>query len=352
MTDDQKNRSRIIANSFQTPNAHVDDVMRYLTGDEYKVLNFAVRHIMGWQDSIQTRQSCMSLSMFEKGFVTKKGHEFGGVGLSRKTIVKVLITLVEYRLLVKVGKPSNKGQMYSVGEDPDFDALEARDASKHKQEQAKMEKVRIGRETPGGVSHSPVYDIHQGGVSHTPPGGVSHTLNQTHTNPSLQTHSSGKPDTASEDPPSKSRNILMDVACRVWSIQPGGYAAQIIGLLKGTAPRGQWREHRLDESATPQEVLGFGLWWRETYAGASIPEKPESIADAFTRFRAKTAYRDFLQRGDDALARFYSNPTNGKPAPEHPAAPEPEPDRVTVEEMQAIKRSQQGESDESADTTV
>jgi hypothetical protein len=55
---------RLIPNSFQTPNAFVDDIMHLLESDEYKILSFATRHILGWRGSVEDRQSRISLTMF------------------------------------------------------------------------------------------------------------------------------------------------------------------------------------------------------------------------------------------------------------------------------------------------
>ncbi len=41
--------SKIIPNSFQTPNFFVDACLAYLTGNEYKCLSFLARKTFGWQ---------------------------------------------------------------------------------------------------------------------------------------------------------------------------------------------------------------------------------------------------------------------------------------------------------------
>lgn len=115
--------SKIIPNTFQTPNAHVDDAMYLLTPEEYKVLNFAVRHIYGWQ----VRVHSISLTMFVKGFPNKKsGGHFNGTGLNRVAVLKCLGELTKYKLLVPEGTPDAKGQAWMIGEDPDWEGLETR----------------------------------------------------------------------------------------------------------------------------------------------------------------------------------------------------------------------------------
>jgi hypothetical protein len=41
--------SKIIPNSFQTPNFYIDECMQYLTGNEVKCLVFIARKTFGWQ---------------------------------------------------------------------------------------------------------------------------------------------------------------------------------------------------------------------------------------------------------------------------------------------------------------
>jgi len=54
--------SNYIPNSFQTPNVLVDEIMPLLTPQEWLVLSFATRHILGWHDRIHERRAPISLS--------------------------------------------------------------------------------------------------------------------------------------------------------------------------------------------------------------------------------------------------------------------------------------------------
>lgn len=156
-----------------------------------------------------------------------------------------------------------------------------------------------------------------------------------------------KPETATESKPSKprTRNLLMDAVCKVWTIQPGGHAGNIIALLKGTASKGKWKEHRLTDGIdiTPQEVLGFGLWWKESYRDASLPQKPDSIASNFELFRAKVSHKAYVVRGEDALRRMYPPTTDAAPRGDVQAPP----DQITPEQLRAIK-AQRKEQDDAA----
>ena len=64
--DKNKSPSNFVPNSFQIPNIYIDHVIPYLTSEEWRVLSFAIRHILGWQDKIADRQAYISLSRFSK----------------------------------------------------------------------------------------------------------------------------------------------------------------------------------------------------------------------------------------------------------------------------------------------
>lgn len=104
----------IIPNAFQTPNLYVDRVMPYLTESELRVLIFATRHILGWQDTIKKRQNTISITMFERGFSTKDGEYYAGCGLGRAAIIKALESLVEFGLLGKDGEATSDGQKWTL----------------------------------------------------------------------------------------------------------------------------------------------------------------------------------------------------------------------------------------------
>jgi len=116
-----------LPNSFQYPNVYVDRAMAYLTEPELRVLMFTVRHIFGWQDRIDARTAKISLSMYEKGYVSKNGMAFGGCGLSRPSIVKALNSLVELGFLERFGSPTASGQNWRIPtSEPRWQILESR----------------------------------------------------------------------------------------------------------------------------------------------------------------------------------------------------------------------------------
>lgn len=109
------NKSGFVPNSFQTPNGYVDDLMPYLTGEEYKVLIYATRRILGFQK----RQDRISLSQFTDGTKSiKDGRTLdSGTGLGRETVSKCLDTLVRFGLMVKEADndpKTNEGTLWSL----------------------------------------------------------------------------------------------------------------------------------------------------------------------------------------------------------------------------------------------
>lgn len=170
--------SKIIPNTFQTPNALVDQVMAHLTDSELRVMLYAVRHIYGWQDRAAHNVGEISLTMFEHGFtVTHDDGEttqYGGCGLGRGAIIRALEKLVTFKLLIKAGKPTTRGQAWKIGTTPDFEALEARTLEAAKTNRQRTQKATAKRT---GTSDVPV-------TSDVPEGVTSDVLNQSQ----LQSH--------------------------------------------------------------------------------------------------------------------------------------------------------------------
>ena len=73
-----------VPNSYPTPNAFTDKLLHLMGPTEWKVLSFAIRHILGWQDKLAERKAVISLTMFTDGYITKGGDRYFGTGLSRQ----------------------------------------------------------------------------------------------------------------------------------------------------------------------------------------------------------------------------------------------------------------------------
>lgn len=186
----------IVPNTFQTPNAFIDQAMPYLTNSELRVLLFATRHIMGWQDKIKKRKGAISLTMFEHGYITESGKRYAGCGLGKQAIIAALEGLVKFGFLERAGKATEDGQEWELHDDNiKWGELIARtDAteSNRKQRTTKARKTLADKRagiTPqnggivthtGGVSDNTM----QGTVGHTSTGIVGHTESKPSSKPS------------------------------------------------------------------------------------------------------------------------------------------------------------------------
>lgn len=170
-------KTGFVPNSFQTPNDYVDFVMPHLTGEEYKVLSYATRRILGFQK----RQDRISISQFTDGTQNKDGEYLDyGTGLSNETVKKCLSTLVSFGLMVRIEENdphTNEGVLWGLQWDEskvDFDAMAERQEQKTKSQAEKMIKARSMRQTHP-PSQTPPNDIERtpaNGIERTPPCGI------------------------------------------------------------------------------------------------------------------------------------------------------------------------------------
>lgn len=180
--------AKIIPNAFQSPNDYVDIAMELLSGEEYKCLSFAARHILGWQDKINSREGVISLSMFEHGYADASGTRYGGSGVNRATLIAALENLVTYGLLVKIGDPTPDGQRWQLGASPDWNGLLKRRDERiaaMKQRTSKGRAVaQAKRAEAAGLSDRPlVYAIDQQESIAQTGAGLSDRLNQNQSKP-------------------------------------------------------------------------------------------------------------------------------------------------------------------------
>ncbi len=196
----------LIPNSFQVPNVYIDRLMPLLTDTEFRVLMFAVRHILGWQDTIGQRAARLSLSAFENGY---RGSE--GVGLGRAAIVKALEGLEHFGVLRRVGEPTRSGQMWELGEAIDWEGLKKRRSERQVKNRRRTQSavsaragaVRATNQRSGtsDVPESGTSDIpavratnQKSGMCDEPKTGTSDVPNKTHKKPKEQKPSSGLTD--------------------------------------------------------------------------------------------------------------------------------------------------------------
>lgn len=129
-------KNEFIPNSFQVPNILVDRVMPLLKPEEYVALSFAVRHILGWEDKIARRRARISLSMFQQ------------CGLPVNTLRTALDELDRFRILRRIGPPTQDGQLWELAfDDPDIDweGLEQRKQRKSDVEKKRTQAARQAR---------------------------------------------------------------------------------------------------------------------------------------------------------------------------------------------------------------
>lgn len=184
------NPSKIIPNSFQTPNFYVDECMRYLTGNEVKCLVFIARKTFGWQ---------------KRSDRIAKSQIVTATGLSNETIDKVMATLVDLGLVLRLSENdgANHGVEWALQMDSSlirFDLMEQRLSDQENNNRRKTSKARQKRKDKGGgvVEHTPLENasVEQkadgGGIVQQTGGGV---VGQTPQKPLKATRKHGGPDT-------------------------------------------------------------------------------------------------------------------------------------------------------------
>lgn len=129
--------SKIVPNSTPTPNFYYDELEWLLTSDEWKVLSYAVRRILGFEKGRDSTSATISLSTFEAG-VSIADQETGelillahGCGLSRPKISAALGVLVKFRIMRR-GRSTKNGRVWKLETDDtkiDFDGLATRQAA-------------------------------------------------------------------------------------------------------------------------------------------------------------------------------------------------------------------------------
>lgn len=169
--------SKIIPNSYQTPNYLVDVLMRLLSGNEQKCLDVTCRKTFGWQkrsDRISKSQ-LMELT-----------------GLSESTVDKCMAELVKYRVVIRVSESiHNKGVEWSVQTIDrliDLKGLQERTAKRSESNRKRTTKALAERKV--GMSNIPP----QVGMSNVPPGGMSNVPHKSHYQKPESSSSTAKPE--------------------------------------------------------------------------------------------------------------------------------------------------------------
>ncbi len=164
----------LIPNSWQTPNDFMDKYNPYLTSEEWRVLSYACRHILGWHDYVNSRMRRMSLSFFENGY-----GPYPGCGLKRAAIIRALDSLAQFGLLAKVGKPTQEGQMWKLPlleSEIDLEGLQARQAEKTQKAVSRTNHARQVKAAVSPTNHQQLVPL----TTMQGAGGMSDKLNQSH----------------------------------------------------------------------------------------------------------------------------------------------------------------------------
>jgi hypothetical protein len=225
-----------IPNSFQKPNAYVDEFMWLLTSDEYKVLDYACRRIFGFQK----RTDRISQSQFESGLKDKSGNHLDhGTGLGHAAVKSCIRSLTKYGLLIKVSDndpTKNEGAEYGLQLDSskaDLSGLLERQRQQETKMAKRMNKARLSiRRGSNEQTHvnpldePPIYPI-EGGV------GLLDRLHKIQGNTDLKpdsTAATAQPQRMSMSPDIQAESIFQKVSG--WVTFPGSEREQSIAAIQ------------------------------------------------------------------------------------------------------------------------
>lgn len=345
----------ILLTGFFTPNAYIDRAMQHLLPQEFVVLSFAARHILGWRDKINERAAPISLEMFEHGFAytdadTGQERRFGGCGLGRSAISKCLQSLETFGLIERAGYVQDRGQMWRLGQWPKWDLLEQRTAARAESNRKRTTKARankgriVAQYTEGEIASND--DVNQGGrivaqyiegrIDESAEGGrivaqydgriVGQTESNTSTNTSLKdciaqngdahaTASQSQANPDGEHPPShtlmpsfavettpapaaekpraeRPRNEWYDAIFRVWGYT-AGRNADLQKMLRGTATKKGHKEYNLEQPLeSPTEIDAWWDWYVHVKRRGLPDVRPlEKLASLQSSFGEWRAYQ-------------------------------------------------------------
>jgi hypothetical protein len=287
-TISQPDGALFIPNSYQTPNAVADKLMPLLLPNEFVVLHFMIRHILGFRDHIATRSRCISLTMLEHGY-----GPYPGCGLSRPAIVQALKELVTYRVIEKLGRPTSRGQKWQLlFASIDMDGLRKRQESSRQKNRKRTAVARTKRTAaqtsgksnipPSGKSDLPI-SVEASGKSDNPPSGKSD-------NPP-----SGKSDLRKETQPTNTTTKtipdtpLQDASELIMAILDTDYTDAITSGVKAVVSR------KLNAAfkAKPRSKTKRDAWLELV---ASLEQERGHLADAIRK--------DSSQANQDALRKL------------------------------------------------
>lgn len=143
--------TRIVPNSFQKPNLYTDKLMRFLTGDEWKTLDYALRRTFGFNKDAD--RISVSQFMNGNGRLDDVGRPLEyGTGLSREAQIRALNELMRFGILIERAPNNalNHGRLWVLQLDESlvrFDLILARAESQYERDQKRTEKARQAQAT-------------------------------------------------------------------------------------------------------------------------------------------------------------------------------------------------------------
>jgi len=78
---------------------------------------------------------------------------------------------------------------------------------------------------------------------------------------------------------------MFDAISEAWNTRAGARVGLIKGVLLGTAKKGDWKAANFDVPATPDEVKGFGAWYKRKNPTLDMPTSPATLQKWFYQYR-------------------------------------------------------------------
>lgn len=166
--------TRMVPNSYQKPNLYTDKLLRFLTGDEWKTLDYALRRTYGF--GRESDRISVSQFMNGNGRLDEAGQLLEhGTGLNKEAQIEALNELIRFGILVELAPNDtrNTGRLWKLQLDEQllrFDLIHERDAARRRRGQKRTAKARKAALDARGEERSDVQT--NSGLIHRPPPAV------------------------------------------------------------------------------------------------------------------------------------------------------------------------------------
>ncbi|MEO0596623.1 MAG: hypothetical protein AAF126_10965, partial [Chloroflexota bacterium] len=267
---------------------------------------FMVRDILGWESSARTRQKHISQSVIADGrtWQDEEGntHSKPGRGLSINTVRTVIKSLIKYRIIKKVGEPTQRGQKYELclitDAKPDLVSLKLRAESKSNKAKKRTQKARkVNPKNEGGISptDTPANDSEGISPTDTPPisptdtRGISPTDdNETQLKNHIETHTTSSDVESEKQPTDTKPESMYSVIQEVFNLH-GGRNGDMQKLLQGTATKTSHKPYNMDEPVSEDELRSWSKWYRQNTlngdATLNMVTSPAKVQSSIMEYR-------------------------------------------------------------------